>query len=133
MSAVHDFQKKISNFVTIHPKTPLSMIFYVWASKLLKKIVAYNFPKNIPQTWYNPLVGPKLFFKKKALTSHKLTKHSNIIKQPQTLQQPLHIYSTRQKEDVVESMKDTGLARQGPIPFSSLLRRDEKNLLLIHI
>jgi hypothetical protein len=28
-------KKKTSNFVIIHPKTPLSMNFYVWASKLL--------------------------------------------------------------------------------------------------
>jgi hypothetical protein len=63
----------------------------------------------------NQPVHPKL---KKPSTSHKLTKHPNIIKQPQTLQPSFHTLHC-QKKDIVESMKDTGLTRQGSVCFSS--------------
>jgi hypothetical protein len=62
--AVHDFPKRTSNFVTIHPKTPLSLNFYVWASKLLEKILQpIIFQKNL-KLQYNPPIDPRLFLKK---------------------------------------------------------------------
>jgi hypothetical protein len=66
---------------------------------------------------YNRPVNPRLL-KKQPSTSHKFTKHPNIIKQSQTLQPTLHTPHS-QKEDAAESMKDIGLARQGRVPVSS--------------
>jgi hypothetical protein len=105
MLVVHDFREKTSNFVTIHLKTLVSTNFYAWACKLLKKIATHNSQKKTLKLLYDPPVDPTLFFKKNPSTSHKLTKHP-----------PLHAAHCR-KEVVVESV-DTGLARQGRVPFS---------------
>jgi hypothetical protein len=110
--------KKILNFVTIHPKTPLSMNFTYGPLIFWEKIATHNFPKT-PQTAIQPTCRPQTFTKKKLSTSHKLTKHPNIIKQSQPLQPPLHTPHCQQ-ENVAESIKDTGLARQCRVPFFSI-------------
>jgi hypothetical protein len=58
---------------------------------------------------------PRTFTKKTSI-SHKLAKHTNIIKHPQTLQPPLHT-PRWQKEYVVKSTNVTGLTRQGRVAF----------------
>jgi hypothetical protein len=78
----------------------------------LKKIASHNFFKKISN--FDPLVDPRP--KKQPSTSRKLTEHANITKQPQALRPPLYT-SHCQKEGVAESMRDTGLTRQGRVPF----------------
>jgi hypothetical protein len=57
--SVHDFPKRTSNFITIYPKNPLSMNFYVWTSKLLgNKLQPIFSIKKIPQPSIQPTRRP---------------------------------------------------------------------------
>jgi hypothetical protein len=83
---------------------------------LSKKYIRPIFSQKSPQTSIQPTRTPQIFTKKKTSISHKLAKHTNIIKHPQTLQPPLHTPHW-QKEYVVKSTNVTGLTRQGRVAF----------------
>jgi hypothetical protein len=70
MFAVHDLTKRTSNFVTILPKTPLSMNFYVWTPTLLgKNFATHNFPKKL-KLRYNSPVDPRFLQKRLQLPTN---------------------------------------------------------------
>jgi hypothetical protein len=87
---------------------------------LSKKYIRLIFPQKNPQTSIQPTRTPQTFTNKISI-SHKLAKHTNIIKHPQTLQPPLHTPHW-QKEYVVESTNVTGLTRQGRVAFLVLVK-----------